>query len=266
MPPYRKTYKPKYKRRLAPKRTIAKRPVSSVRTIQAVVRRAIAMNNNRMIETKQSNYSSADGLEIFHNNFITLDSLLLTTTQGVQDPQTSTSNNRIGDKINLTGVSLKGMIELNERYSDVTIRILVVKSAKGDTPTRANLFNGLSNNKMLDTLNTERYTIVASKYIHMKAPNPGTTGGATGGIGSGLYGQDNGTIVLSRATKIWKMWIPGTKFSKSGVITYEDGAANVKFFDYNVVMYAYSNYGTLQDVYYVARSNDYVKTLFFKDA
>ena len=42
---------------------------------------------------------------------------------------------RIGDKITLSGVSIKAMFELNERYSDVTMRLLVVRSANGDTPT-----------------------------------------------------------------------------------------------------------------------------------
>jgi len=31
------------------------------------------------------------------------------------------------------------MVELNERYSDVGVKVIVVKSAKGDAPTAANL-------------------------------------------------------------------------------------------------------------------------------
>jgi hypothetical protein len=62
-----------------------------------------------------SNQSSADGTEITHNNFVTLNSTLLQTTTGVQDPM-SAANNRIGDRINLRGIKMSMMIELNERY------------------------------------------------------------------------------------------------------------------------------------------------------
>ena len=32
----------------------------------------------------------------------------------------------------LQRVVIKGMLELNERYSDVSVKVIVVKSAKGD--------------------------------------------------------------------------------------------------------------------------------------
>ena len=51
-----------------------------------------------------------------------------------------TMGKRIGDEINLSGVSIKTMLESNERYSDVTFRVLVVRAAKGDVPNRANLW------------------------------------------------------------------------------------------------------------------------------
>ena len=39
-----------------------------------------------------------------------------------------------------------------------------------------------------------------------------------------------------------------------------------KFFDYTLCLYAYTNVNTSQDVYYVARVNDYVKEMFYTDA
>lgn len=224
---------------------------------------------NRNIETKMSVYTAADGTEISHNNFITLDNNVLQTTNGPTDPRTANTANRIGDTINLRGVSMKMMVELNERYSDVTFRLLVVKAARGDTPTRATLFTGLSGNKMIDTLNTEKYTILASKTFQMKAPNTGNIyASGAGGIPqpSGYADNLQSTQSFSRATKIVKLWIPGTKFSKSGKIVYEDGGASPKFFDYHVLLYAYSNYTTLQDSWNVGRLNDYVKVMYFKDA
>lgn len=230
---------------------------------QAKIMRQIANRVvSRNIETKQSVFSSADGTEIAHNNFITLDSTVLQTTQGTTDPRTVNTANRIGDTIDLRGVSMKMMFELNERYSDVTLRILVVKAARGDVPTRATLFNGLSGNKMIDTLNTEKYTILASKTLKLQAGNRGSQ--LTLPVDGGGY--ITGGDTMSRATKIVKMWIPGKKFAKSGFIKYEDGSSQVKFFDYYVLAYAYSNYSTLQDVWNVARLNDYVKVMYFKDA
>ena len=78
---------------------------------------------------------------------------------------------RLGDEINLKGVGFKLMSEGNERYIDVTFHIILVKSAKGDIPTLATSFNGLSGNKMLDTFNNERFTLLFSKYVKIVAPN-----------------------------------------------------------------------------------------------
>lgn len=235
------------------------------RLMRQIANRAV----NKNIETKVSVYTRDDGVEISHNNFITLDNNVLQTTNGPNDPRTANTANRIGDTINLRGVSMKMMVELNERYSDVTFRLLVVKAARGDTPTRATLFNGLSGNKMIDTLNTERYTILASKVFKMTAPNTGNIyASGAGGIPqpSGYADNLQSSQSFSRATRIVKLWIPGNKFTKSGKIIYEDGSATPKFFDYHVLLYAYSNYTTLQDAWNVGRLNDYIKVMYFKDA
>ena len=242
--------------------------------IVSKIRKEIALDKKKHVETKQSNYSSSDGVEIFHNNFIVLDNHLLKTTQGITDPNALDTANRIGDKISVKGVSIKMMIELNSRYSDATYRLLIVRSAKGDTPTTASLFNGLSANKMLDTLNTERYSIVYQKFYKLRAPNEGISNasGTQANVGTiapisyaGIeYVGNSDARVISRATKICKIWIPGKRFARNGVITYENGASQVKFFDYHVMMYAYSNYGTYSD-WHVARVNDYIMTMYFTD-
>lgn len=224
------------------------------------MRRAI----NKNIETKRSCYTDTDARLIGHNNFITLDSAVLATTCGATDPMTTSTANRLGDEVNLRGVSLKGMVELVPDRSDVTIRILVVKAAKGDTPTRATLFTGLSANKMLDTINTERYTVLGQKYLKLKAPAMGTVGG-TLLPNTGVYSASDSNVRLTRTTKLWKMWLPGKKFTR-GVLKYEDNSSQPKFFDYHVLMYAYCSQDTAQDVNNVAYSNDYIKQMFFKDA
>lgn len=237
--------------------------------MKQMINRAINANNNKMIETKQSNTTHTDGTEIFHNNFVLLSNTLLKTTQGTGDPINTPLGNRIGDKINCRGVKIKMMVELNERYSDVTFRLFVVRCARGDTPTRDTLFTGLSGNKMLDTIQHERYTILFQKYFKIRAGNPGTVGSdAYGAIPAGVNQQYGNAAeqVMSRATKIVSVWIPGKAFSKSGVITYNNAIDLPKFYDYHVCLYAYSNYSTSQDIYYVGRVNDYVQTMYFKDA
>lgn len=222
---------------------------------------------NRNVETKTSQETSTDGQEIFHNDMVQVTGNLLATVQGTDDSEVGRGD-RIGDRITLKGVSLKFFLELNERYSDVTFRILVIRSARLDYPSRASLFNGESGNKMMDTIKKERFSVVAQKWVKIKAPNQSVNPAGQTGAGSGVYYQDTANFqpTLSRATRIVKMWIPGFKFAKGGHLQYEDASINTKFFDYTVQVYAYSNYSTLQDVYYVGRVNEFLSKMYYKDA
>lgn len=154
------------------------------------------------------------------------------------------------------------MFELNERYSMGTFRIFIVKSAKGDPPTINNFFNNLSGNKMIDTLNTDRYTILASKTFSIRQSS---TGMAEAGIQDVGSGYTKGTPLISRASRIVKLWVPGSKLIKSKTLTYENGSQQPKFYDYHLLYFAYSNYSTTVN-YYVGRINDEVIQLYYKDA
>ena len=240
--------------------------------IQAAVRRAI----HKTMETKNSVITATDGTECQHNNIIILNNNIMATTVGASDgnPSLNTQKGqRIGDQITLKGISIRGMVELNERYSQAHCRIFVVKAAKGDVPTYDNLWMGISANKLLDHYNTERYTIIKSIIVKLSAPNKGTLQTGAGGTQSGLFGVSNSSAnqgdVMSRATKIFNMWIPGNKISKSGIVQYEHNGEQVKFHDFYLVMYSYSNYSTASTsplVYNVTRINDTVIQLYFKDA
>jgi len=254
--PYRKSTAYKTKRKYG------KKAIPAASRLQAVVRRAISRNNNRMLETKTTVATESDGQEMFHNSLYVRNSTLLKTTQGVTDPESNNINNRIGDKINLIGLSVKVMFELNERYSMGTFRIFIVKSAKGDQPTINNFFNNLSGNKMIDTLNTDRYTILASKTFSIRQSS---TGMAEAGIQDVGSGYTKGTPLISRATRIVKLWVPGSKLIKSKTLTYENGSQQPKFYDYHLLYFAYSNYSTTVN-YYVGRINDEVIQLYYKDA
>ena len=191
---------------------------------------------------------------------------LLATTQGVDDPMDSIGR-RLGDEINLSGVSIKMMLELNERYSDVTFRIIVIKAAKGDNPGATDLFTGTSCNRMLDTINKERYC--SGSRIHEDQSNKTLVHKVQ--LHLVLQEQVMWTVheILRYHVRprLVKMWVPGTKFSKTGIIKYENGSSQVKFFDYHLVLYAYSNYSTSQALgYNVGRLNDCIVQLHYKEA
>jgi len=137
-------------------KTTVKKAQASARVIQAAVKRALY----KTLETKKSTESPNDGVKIGHNSFISRSNNLLTSTQGTSAPDASASNNRIGYKITLLGLQVKGMMELNERYGNCTIRMFVIRSAKGDIPTFNSLWNNTSTNKMIDTIYIERYSIL----------------------------------------------------------------------------------------------------------
>jgi len=256
----RKPYKQRTKK--AAIRRYGKKANASASVLQSAIRRAITNNNNRMLETKTSIRTRDDGAEMFHNTIYVRESSLLGTTQGTADPNNANASNRIGDKITLSGLSVKVMFELNERYSMATFRIFVVKSAKGDVPTNGTLFNGVSGNKMIDTLNRERYSILASKTFTIRQSSLAMQASGIQEVGSGFT---KGTTQLSNATKIVKLWVPANKLIRGKNLTYENGTNQPKFYDYHLVYYAYSNYQT-NTTFYVGRINDEVIQLYYKDA
>ena len=193
----------------------------------------VRVNNiSRTIETKSSVQPYTDGVELNHNRIVAYSATMLATTNGTMDIENNTGN-RIGDKITLMNVQVKGMIELNERYSDVGVKVMVVKSAKGDIPTDANLWQGASANKLLDTFNTERFTILKSQFMKMKAPNMSIQASGVQTVGSG-FTQGGTKNKQSRATKMFSINIPGKKFARNGVMQYENGSQQPKFFDYHL--------------------------------
>lgn len=251
-------------------RKYGRKTVPATSKLQAVVRRQIIDFTKKNLELKKSVFTSSDGIQISHNSFVIVDNNPFSTGQGVKNPDNSIFDNRIGDKINLKGMKMTFMFELNERYSDVTFRILVVKCAKGDTPSTSTLFNNISGNKMIDTLNTDRYTIVHQQFFKMRSPNIASNGVASGGLltNAGTFDMLNGQqTIMSRATKIIKIWLPAKRITKSGILQYENGTAQLKFFDYKVLVYAYSNYSTSETLgFNVGRVNDYVNQIYYTDA
>jgi len=219
-----------------------------------------------MIETKHGQWTSANNIGIAHNNVTVItkdDGGVLNpfqSSQGAGDPMGANNMQRIGDKITIKGMMVRGFFEGALNRSKVYFRVMLIRGAKGETFNRLNLFKSMSDNKMLDQINTERFSVVWQKIFNVTPPNATAqsvdAAGQTADARIGITGN-----------RIIKAWIPGRKFGRKGVIQYEDATTTqVKFYDYRFVVLAYDWYGTPQDVNTVGRVNEMYSCLYYKDA
>lgn len=239
-----------------------------------ILRASVATRVNnlyRMIETKECQYYTASNVSIAHNNLVKLtkngggDMNIFETAQAVGDPQSGNSGNRLGDRITVKGVSIKIMLENALERPEVHYRIMLLRGAKGETFDRANIFKGSSINKLLDQVNTERFTIMAQKTVKIRSSNYTASTVSLTGVG---YAAPNvaGDYPAGHGTKLVKMWIPGVKFGKGGNVQFENGSTTqVKFYDYRIIVYAYEWYGTPESNN-VGKINECVCRTYYKDA
>lgn len=220
----------------------------------------------RMIETKEG-CRRITNVQLAHNNLTVFNDSdgnvfnPFICSQGTGDPMAYGGMSRVGDKISVRGIKLKFFIETSMTRSNTHFKFFFVKMAKGETLNRVNFFKDACGNKMIDQINTERFTVLASKSVRVTTPNNAPSAIAA------LTGLPSGTIQGIGGTKIISMWIPGAKFGRDGLVTYENASTNqLKFFDYRLCCVAYDWYGTPQDTNNVGFVNDgYCKT-YFKDA
>jgi len=228
----------------------------------------------KTIETKEGQWKSDVNRAMAHNNVsvITAPGMggsfmnVFHINQGVTDNDMSNGNgNRLGDEITVQSVKYHAFIENALSRPKVYYRFMLVKCAKGDLPTRATLFKNNADNKMIDEINTERYTVIYQKIFNVSASNSAPSGpGVFPPSGSG---EPTGTAnAPGIATRIMKVVIPGRKFGRGGVIRYENGTNQVKFFDYVPLFVVYDWYGTPQDINNVGRINELYAKIRFKDA
>lgn len=183
---------------------------------------------------------------------------------GTQDFSQRNGGQRIGDKITVKGLMIKAMFENALARSKVFYRVMLVKGARGDVPTKDTLFKNDSDNKMLDVVNTERFTIVAQKTFNVYAQ--GAWAANTASVPAGEP-QSVGASTMGIGSRIIKMWIPGRMFGRYGNIQYENGNnGQLKFFDYRIVIVAYDWYGTPQDLNTVGKINELFTKVYYKDA
>lgn len=218
----------------------------------------------RQIETKEGSYRCLNK-DLPHNNvYVVVDQSTGSAWNpfhrnvGTTDPMNGPLQ-MVGDKITVKGLLLKGFFENSLGRAKVHYRVMLIRCAKGDTIDRINLFKADTDNKMLDQVNTERYTIISQKYFNIEASNAAP-------LTVGLTGVPATGTPAGNASKIWKMWIPGRKFGPGGNITYENQSqAQIKFYDYRLVVLAYDWYGTPQDANNVGKINEILFKTYFQD-
>ena len=112
-------------------------------------------------------------------------------------------------------------------------------------------------------INTERYTVVWQTKFNVTPPNAVAASVSTI--------PPDGTTVNANigitGNRIINAFIPGRKFGRDGTIRYENSStAQVKFYDYRLVVLAYDWFGTPQDVNNVGRINELYTCIYYKDA
>ena len=252
-----------------------KRPTKKARKVRfagrAGIQRVVSNMLNRNIETKE-NSRQCSLQAIPHNNVRVLTESTGATPLNIfylgnntGDASMQNDGGRIGDQITVKGVTIKVFLELPLNRTKVYVRLMLLKGAKGETFSRANIFKQKSANKMIDVINTERFSIIAQKICTLQTANAAPTTLLT--IEGVTQGHPSGTTGAGIATKLVTMWIPGRKFGRGGTVQYENLSPNqVKFFDYRLVAVAYDWNGTPQDINTVCNINECFSCVYFKDA
>jgi hypothetical protein len=159
MPYKRKSYNYKSKRasRFAKKSGLSRKKWSAnrrslVKTIKRVVLKAA--------EPKMK-HSSIAKAELYHNApvLLPLNALANQPAQGTRDDQ------RIGDRINLTGFKLRLMFGQKDNRPNVTFRWWILDAPKGTTYTASAWFDRTTNNYLLDDVNSDMIKTVKTGVI-----------------------------------------------------------------------------------------------------
>ena len=247
--------------------------------VQSKLNRGINRKVNKlysMIETKEGCRKSSSNVNLPHNNITVVQANsggalnVFASSQAAGDPMEATMN-RVGDKISVKGIMVKGFLENAANRPRVHYRIMLLRGAKGETFDRSTIFKGDADNKIIDQVNTERFTIVAQKVFNIGVSNPYAFGVVSAAGEPKVNTGPDVTNVTAHpgaiGTKVFKMWIPGRKFGTYGSVQYENASTTqVKFYDYRLVILAYDWYGTPQDVNNVGKINELYCKIYFKDA
>lgn len=184
----------------------------------------------RMSEAKDKTYNHGK-IEMYHNsgspasgqilNSVVINGTTIMPTQGSGDSQ------RNGDRINVSGFSVKMLVGAKFDRPNVTWRFLVVSLPKGTGPTLGTVLVNSTSNILLDSVNTDLCTVLYQKYWKPQR--------------STLFSEGGGVASTNEFTVPFQFWIPRKreyKFSADGGTTHNDN-------DIHLVLFAYDAYGTV---------------------
>lgn len=225
----RKPYSKKtYSKKVYPKKSVARKVYKpkgrSTKSLISLIKNV----SLKQSETKNTIYT-IENQQLNHNvGLMTYN--FLNTLQGVGDNTGTTSNKtmRVGDEVIGRGISIKVWVANKLDRPNVMYRVFCYKyQDKYPPPTIGDLFKNQLGNRMMDDLNTEKYTIVYHKRFNLQ------TGFDASASGTTFSGKE--------AHKFLSIWIP----LKNQRIKYNDSEEAPKFFNYGFCLVPYDSYGTL---------------------
>lgn len=196
------------------------------------------------------------------------------TTQSVSSAETCANATqvgyRIGDQIEPKSCQVRFYLQNNERFGEVHYKLWFVRGRGTQATTAPNagtFFRGMSDNKMLDEVNSEYFTVLASKTFVIKSPVPGVnTNNASQinytALGSGTY--CNGSANLDAIA-----FLPGHRLIKWNLpvpkkIQYENNGGDVEGGRYHLMIMPYVLRNTSTSLV-VCEMNDLVIELDYTD-
>lgn len=259
------------------KRKSSKRVPKVSRAVARYVNKAMSKNQ----ETKLSINNVSPNQEYGHNSCkAAILNNLLRTVQGTGN-EIRSPGERIGDAINLKGLSIRMMFEKNINTTKIQVRVMVIRTYRGYFPSNdistSLIFrqaSGTNTPTVLDTTLTRTIKICYDKTFTIY--NPNTLAGDTGlepgqgtGSGKGVFFRDSGQFQnsASKNTKILKAWITAKQLGfmgTNGKVQYEFESDDVRNFDYSLVVTPYVSYDYTTGTTCM-RLNDVITQMYYKD-
>lgn len=226
----------------------------------------------REAETKRTIANFSDNTQLAHMELKVLDPFPFFTSKGLDNPTAagngvSVAGNRVGDMIQPKSLKFKLFLENNERFSQVVYKFWFVSCAKGATINVSTFFQGRSDNKMIDEVETASLSgikVLWSKEYTIKAPNPGVNMNIAVPVTYTLAGS--GTFAANSSVPI-EAYTPGAKVVQFSLpvpkkVVFKDGNPIGK--DYYLLLMPYVVIAT-STLVAVCKINDMTKTFSFKD-
>jgi len=218
------------------------------KTLKSKITKVVKSVINREAETKSGLVTMISNVEIQNNFWRQACTNFLATGQGVGDNETL-QGARIGDRIKLKGVHMKLLLESNSRFSEVWVRIIVIKKYRGAAVTnnthtsQTGLFRNLSvqGNAIMDEFDNEKHKCIYQKLVKLRLGNDSISDNlianapATALLPSGLRWANGTDKVGMGATYRWSKYFTAKQLGfPSGTVTYENNSTVIKNWDYEV--------------------------------